>query len=62
MNIRQRLELRALINLIVSVLQKVINLCDTAFKKFQPVVTTTLPPKKKPLKKVIDKIIPPSWR
>lgn len=65
MNLRDRLEIRALINLIISVIERI----STIMLKFVPTpktnTGTTKPPRVKPLKKIIDKIddiVPNPWR
>jgi hypothetical protein len=70
MNIRERLQIRALVNLIVSVLERLVNLIiklgDINNKKITPINPSPVAPdKKRPIKKVIDtidKVIPWPWR
>lgn len=69
MNLRERLQIRALVNLIVSVIERLVNLiiklsppAIKPSKTNDPVVT---PKPKRPLKKVIDAIddiVPLPWR
>lgn len=59
MNLRERLQLRAAINLIVSVIERLVNIfLKLAPKTDTPKVDPVKP--KRPLKKVIDNIVP--WR
>lgn len=59
MKLRDRLEVRALVNLIISVLERIVNI----ILKFSPksTVGTTQTPKVKPIKRIIDNI-PVPWR
>lgn len=59
MKLRDRLEVRALVNLIISVLERIVNI----ILKFSPksTVGTTQTPKVKPIKRIIDNI-PIPWR
>jgi hypothetical protein len=70
MNLRERLQLRAVINMIVSIIEKLVRLFDKAQQKFGPKPKTddTIPVKPnrpRPLKRVvdtIDNIVPLPWR
>lgn len=71
MNIRERLELRAVINMIISIIEKLSRLFRKAQNKFgpkpkvDPAPTPDKPHRPRPLKKVIDtidNIIPLPWR
>lgn len=59
MKLRDRLEVRALVNLVISVLERIVNI----ILKFSPknTVGTTQTPKVKPIKRIIDNI-PIPWR
>lgn len=59
MKLKDRLEVRALVNLIISVLERIVNI----ILKFSPksTVGTTQTPKVKPIKRIIDNI-PIPWR
>lgn len=62
MNLRERLQIRGLVNLIVSVIERLVNLLIKLSPK-KPVESS--PEKKKPLKKVVDtinNIVPLPWR
>jgi hypothetical protein len=71
MNLRERLELRAVINMIISIIERLVSLFDRAQQKFKkkPKADDNPSPGKpnrpKPLKRVvdtIDNIIPLPWR
>ncbi len=68
MNLRERLQIRALINLIISVIERLAALFDKyGPSKPKPEVTPSpsKPNRPRPLKKVIDsidKVIPLPWR
>lgn len=72
MNLRERLELRAVINMIISIIEKLVRLFDKAQEKFgpkpKPKIDDTVPVKPnrpRPLKRVvdtIDNIVPLPWR
>jgi hypothetical protein len=70
MNLRERLELRAVIKMIVSIIAKLINLFDKAQQKFGPKPKTddetpVKPNRPRPLKRIvdtIDNIVPLPWR
>jgi hypothetical protein len=70
MNLRERLELRAVINMIVSIIERLVRLFDKAQKKFGPKpktddATPVKPNRPRPLKRVvdtIDNIVPLPWR
>jgi hypothetical protein len=68
MNLRERLELRAVINMIISIIERLVSLFDRAQKKLKPKIddpTPVKPNRPKPLKRVvdtIDNIIPLPWR
>jgi hypothetical protein len=71
MNLRERLELRAIINMVIGIIERLVSLFDKASAKFtpKPKIDTPEEPVKphrpKPLKKVvdtIDNIIPLPWR
>ncbi len=71
MNLRERLQLRAAINLILSVIERLVSIFTTVKKNFgpKPKVDTPDSPVKpnrpRPLKRVvdtIDNIIPVPWR
>jgi hypothetical protein len=69
MNIRERLQLRALVNLVVSVLERLVNLIiklSDLNKKNAPTDTPVVTPdRKRPLKKIvdtIDNIVPLPWK
>ena len=69
MNIRERLQLRALVNLVVSVLERLVNLIiklSDLNKKNAPTDTPVVAPdRKRPLKKIvdtIDNIVPLPWK
>lgn len=71
MNIKKRLELRALINIVISVIERLASLLDKAQKNFYPKPKTPTPDvtvkphRPRPLKKVvdtIDNIVPLPWR
>jgi len=59
MKLRDRLEVRTLVNLVISVLERIVNI----ILKFSPksTVGTTQTPKVKPIKRIIDNI-PVPWR
>ena len=66
MNLKQRLQIRALVSLIMSVLERIVNM----IVKFSPKKTDEPKPapidkKRRPLKKIvdtIDDIVPMPWR
>lgn len=70
MNIRQRLEIRALVNLIVSTLERLVNLVIKLMPKrsdntVKPKPEVKPPHRPRPLKKVVDNInniVPLPWR
>ena len=68
MNLRERLELRAVINMIIGLIETLSKLFSKAQEKFGPkpkVDIPVKPNKPRPLKKVvdtIDNIIPLPWR
>lgn len=68
MNLRERLEIRAIVNLLIRIIESIAGLFEKAQKKLKPKVdpkTTAKPNRPKPLKRVIDKIdeiIPLPWR
>lgn len=68
MNIRKRLEIRALVNLIINVIERLVNILNKIIpqKKIDSHPDTIpTPHKPRPLKKVIDtidNIIPLPWR
>jgi hypothetical protein len=71
MNLRERLELRAVINIIISIIERLVNLFDRAQQRFKPKPkvddnpSPVKPNRPKPLKRVvdtIDNIIPLPWR
>jgi hypothetical protein len=71
MNLRERLELRAIINMIIGIIERVVGLFEKASAKLTPKPKIDIPEKPvkpnrpKPLKKVvdtIDNIIPLPWR
>jgi hypothetical protein len=66
MNLRERLQVRALVNLVISIIERLVNIViKLSPKKEQPSVPSVKPERKKPLKKVIDtidNIVPLPWR
>lgn len=68
MNLRERLQIRALVNLIVSVIERLVNLIiklNPAAKPSKPDAPNVTPKPKRPLKRVvdtIDNIVPLPWR
>jgi hypothetical protein len=70
MNLRERLELRAVINMIIGVIETLVNLFTKAQEKFGPKPkvnpdSPVKPNRPRPLKRVvdtIDNIIPLPWR
>jgi len=70
MNLRERLQIRAIVNLLISIIESLVGLFENTQKKLKPKVDPDSPkPNKpnrpKPLKRVIDKIdeiIPLPWR
>jgi len=65
MNIKQKLEIRALVNLIISVLERLANIFDKFQKKDNPKIEPKKIPRVRPLKKVVDtiaNIVPLPWR
>lgn len=59
MNLRDRLKTRTLVNFIISVLERIVNIIIRLSPK--PQVGPTSPPKIKPIKRLIDNI-PMPWR
>lgn len=68
MNLRERLELRAIINMIISIIDNLIRLFDKGMNKFGPkpnIDQPVKPHRPHPLKKVvdvIDNVIPFPWK
>ena len=68
MNLRERLQIRALVNLIVSVIERLVNLIiklSPNTKPLKPETPSVTPKPKRPLKRVvdtIDNIVPLPWR
>lgn len=66
MNLRERLKIRGLINLIISVLSRLVDLIIKLSPKDTTIVPSPKKPdKKKPFKKVVDtinNIVPLPWR
>ena len=70
MNLRERLELRAVINMIIRIIESLAKLFNKAQEKFGPKPKVDIPdspvkPRPRPLKRVvdtIDNIIPLPWR
>jgi hypothetical protein len=67
MNLRERLKVRAIVNLIISVIERLVRIFDTVQKNYipkKPEVTPNKPNRVRPLKKVVNKInevIPFPW-
>ena len=66
MNLRERLQIRTIINLIISVIERLVSIFNMVEKKFSPKIDepskTSRP---RPLKKVVDtisNIVPLPWR
>ena len=70
MNLRERLELRAVINMIIGIIERLVRIFNKAQEKFGPKPKVDTPvspvkPRPRPLKRVvdtIDNIIPLPWR
>jgi len=66
MNLRERLQIRAVVNLIVSVIERLVNLIIKLNPKpSKPEAPVVVPKPKRPLKRVvdtIDNIVPLPWR
>lgn len=66
MNIRKRLEIRAIVNLIISIIERLVNIFVKVMPKVKPEVdvppNSPTPIRPRPLKRVIDNIIPFPWR
>lgn len=69
MNLRERLQIRALVNLIISVIERLANIFEKFIPKKKPNIPspdiTPSPNRPRPLKRVvdtIDNIIPLPWR
>lgn len=62
MNLRERLQIRAVINMIISVVSIIASLFSRAQKKFspKPKVDVSKPIRPKPIKNIVDNILP--WR
>ena len=65
MNLRERLQIRGLVNLIISVVERLVNLIIKLSPKPKVDVPPVNKPRPKPLKKVVDtinNIVPLPWR
>lgn len=66
MNLRERLEIRAIINLIISVIERLVSIFNMVEKKVSPKIDEpSKPSRPRPLKKVVDtisNIVPLPWR
>lgn len=66
MNLRERLEIRAIINLIISVIERLVSIFNMVEKKVSPKIDKpSKPSRPRPLKKVVDtisNIVPLPWR
>jgi hypothetical protein len=69
MNIRERLQIRAVINLIISVIERLVGILERLKKSSKPQIDPSPEPNKphkpRPLKRVIDTIddiVPLPWR
>lgn len=69
MNIRERLQIRAIVNLIISVIERLVSIFErlqkTDQRKVEPQPQPDQPHKPRPLKRVIDtidNIVPLPWR
>lgn len=66
MNLRERLEIRAIINLIISVIERLVSVFNMVEKKVHPKIDEPIKPNRpRPLKKVVDtisNIVPLPWR
>ena len=71
MNLRERLEIRAVVNMVISLIERLVSLFDKAQKRFSPKPKVDIPDniptphRPRPLKRVvdtIDDIIPLPWK
>lgn len=60
MNLRERLRLRATINLIISVLERLVNMIVTLNKSSSTKKESPKKDRSRPVKNVLDKVLP--WR
>jgi hypothetical protein len=62
MNLRERLEIRAVINMIISIIERLAALFNKTQKKFspKPKVDVPKPNRPRPIKNIVDNILP--WR
>lgn len=57
MNIRERLQVRAIVNLVISILERLVNMFAKLSPKVDPPKVEPVKPKRpRPLKKIIDSI------
>lgn len=65
MNLRKRLEIRALVNLIISIIERLVNILSKFSPKLIDSPSPAKPHRPRPLKNVVDtinNIVPLPWR